>query len=161
MFFKMRSLVVLLMMGWLIGGSPARAAARDPKAFCAALLPAVQALVKPQLTIFSAEDATADAMHSGEQGYVSCVFANGANRVSVTMSDSPDKRFTAEPKKGYEPLSGFGDLARSAHSSFDWVDVMKGVTFCEAIVAMKPAQLNPPDWKQVGGKACLAAYATR
>lgn len=138
----------------------ASAAALDPKKFCASLLPQIQALFKIPLTLMSADDSHSDDMHTGEAGYVSCVNGNGGYRATVIMSSDPQKKFTSELKKGYEALPGFGDVARSAHSSYQWVDVMKGSTFCEGIVTIDDKDLASGDWKQTGGKMCTAAFAT-
>lgn len=151
-------------------GGPAPAAASsgsseasssDPKKFCAALLPQVQALIKIPLTVLSADDSHTDNMHTGEEGYLSCVNGSGDYRATVIMSNDPDKAFTSTLKKGYEALPGFGDVARSSHSGFQWVDVMKGKTFCEAIVTIDDKDIVAGDWKQTGGKMCTAALALR
>lgn len=133
----------------------------DPKKFCAALLPQVQALVKLPLTVMSADDSHTDDMHTGEEGYLSCVNGNGGYRASVIMSNDPGKKFTSEVKKGYEALPGFGDVARSSHSAYQWIDVMKGNSFCEAIVTINDKDIVADDWKQTGGKMCMAAFALR
>jgi hypothetical protein len=132
----------------------------DPKKFCATLLPQIQALIKLPLTVMSADDSHSDVMHTGDQGYVSCVNGNGDYRATIIMSSDPAKKFTSEVKKGFEALPGFGDVARAAHSGFQWVDVMKGDTFCEAIVTIQDSDLKAGDWKQTGGKMCMAAFAT-
>jgi hypothetical protein len=143
------------------GSGTSSASATDPKKFCAALLPQVQALIKLPLTVKSADDSHTDNMHTGDDGYLSCVNGNGDYRATVTMSNDPDKVFTSAPKKGYEALAGFGDVARSSHSGFQWVDVMKGSTFCEAIVTIDDKDIVSGDWKQTGGKMCMAAFALR
>ncbi|HMI58771.1 MAG TPA: hypothetical protein VK511_12030 [Gemmatimonadaceae bacterium] len=140
--------------------SPQSTSHSDPKKFCAALLPQVQALITLPLTLMSADDSHSDVMHTGEDGYVSCVNGNGGYRATVIMSSDPGKKFTSEPKKGYDALAGFGDVARSAHSSYQWVDVMKGNAFCEAIVTIDDKDLKSGDWKQTGGKMCMAAFGT-
>jgi hypothetical protein len=132
----------------------------DPKKFCATLLPQIQTLIKIPLTVVSADDSHSDNMHMGEQGYLSCVNGSGDYRATIIMSGDPGKKFTSEPKKGYDPLTGFGDIARSSHSGYQWVDVMKGDTFCEAIVTIADKDLASGDWKQTGGKMCMAAFAT-
>jgi len=133
----------------------------DPKKFCAALLPQVQALIKLPLTVMSADDSHTDQMHTGEAGYLSCVNGNGGYRATVIMSDDAEKAFTSAPKKGYEALPGYGDVARSSQSGITWVDVMKGKTFCEAIVTIDDKDIVAGDWKQAGGKMCMAAFALR
>jgi hypothetical protein len=102
------------------GGAPAAASggsssasSSDPKTLCAALLPQVQALIKMPLTLKSADDSHTGDMHTGEEGFVRCVNGSGGYRATVIMSSSPDKAFTSAPKKGYETLPGFGDVARS------------------------------------------------
>jgi len=105
----------------------------------------VQALIKISLTVMSADDSHSDDMHAGEAGYLNCVNGNGGYRATIIMSDDPGKAFTSEPKKGYEALPGFGDVARSSHSGFQWVGVMKGKTFCEAIVTIDDKDLIAGD----------------
>lgn len=134
-------------------------AASDPKAFCAALLTAIQPLVKVPLTVQSAHDAHNDDMHTGEPGFAQCVFKHGQAGVTLTLSD--EKSFDATPDKGFSALPGFGDKARAYDGSMEWVDVMKGKSFCEAIVVLPPEQITDGDWKQTGGKMCVAAYAGR
>lgn len=141
-------------------GASAGAAAVDPKKFCASLLPQIQALIKIPLTVLSADDSHSDDMHTGEPGYLSCVNGNGGYRATVIMSSDPEKKFTSDVKKGYEALPGFGNVARSSHSGIQWVDVMKGSTFCEAIVTIDDKDIVSDDWKQTGGKMCMAAFAT-
>lgn len=142
-------------------GGSSTASSSDPKKFCAALLPQVQALIKIPLTVLSADDSHTDNMHTGEDGYVNCVNGSGGYRATVIMSNDPDKAFTSALKKGYEALPGFGDVARSSHSAYQWVDVMKGKTFCEAIVTIDDKDIVAGDWKQTGGKMCMAAFALR
>lgn len=142
------------------GGSTS-ASSTDPKQFCAWLLPQVQALIKLPLTVMSADDSHSDDAHTGEAGYLSCVNGNGGYRATIIMSDDPDKAFTSAPKQGYDALPGFGDVARSSHGGLQWVDVMKGKTFCEAIVTIDDSNLIAGDWKQAGGKMCMAAFALR
>ena len=88
------------------GAAPAAAAASggfssassDPKQFCAALPPRVQALIKMPLTVMSADDSHSDDVHAGEEGYLSCVNGNGSYRATVIMSNDPDMAFTSAPK---------------------------------------------------------------
>jgi hypothetical protein len=143
------------------GTGASTASSIDPKKFCASLLPRVQALIKLPLTVLSADDSHTDQMHTGDEGYVACVNGNGDYRATVIMSDDPDKAFTNALKKGYDALPGFGDVARTAHSGYQWVDVMKGHTFCEAIVTIDDKDIAAGDWKQTGGKMCMAAFALR
>lgn len=147
--------------GGAASGGSTSASSSDPKKFCAALLPQVQTLIKLPLIVMSADDSHSDDMHTGEAGYLRCVNGNGGYRATIIMSDDPGKAFTSAPKQGYEALPGFGDVARSSHSGLQWVDVMKGKTFCEAIVTIDDNNLIAGDWKQVGGKMCMAALALR
>lgn len=133
----------------------------DPKNFCVALLPQVQALIKTPLTVLSADDSHSDAMHTGEAGYVSCVNGSGGYRATIIMSDAPGKAFTSQLPPHYQALPGFGDVARSSQSGIKWVDVMKGKTFCEAIVTIDDKDIVAGDWKTTGGKMCMAAFALR
>jgi len=129
--------------------------------YCAGLLPAVQALVKTPLAVKSADDASSDVVHTGEPGYVACVFSSGAYGVTIILSDDPDKRFTNGTGKGYVPLAGFGDVARVHNGSMTWVDVMKGSHFCEVIDVLPNEALTDADWTHGAGKMCLAAFAAR
>jgi hypothetical protein len=128
----------------------------DPKAFCAAVLEAVQPMVKIPLTVESATDAHNDDLRQGEAGYAQCHFVHQRAGVTLTLSD--EKSFNASTEKGFTALPGFGDRARAYSGSLQWVDVMKGKSFCEAIVTLAPEQLTE-DWKQVGGKMCTIAYS--
>jgi hypothetical protein len=133
----------------------------DPKKFCAALLPQVKALIKAPLAVLSADDSHSDATHTGEPGYVSCVNGSGGYRATIIMSDDPDKAFTSQLQPHYQALPGFGDVARSSQGGIQWVDVMKGKTFCEAIVTIDDKDIVAGDWKTTGGKMCMAAFALR
>lgn len=140
--------------------SPASVAqsATDPKAFCAAMLTAIQPMVKVPLTVESAYDAHNDDMHIGEAGYLQCILRHTPYGITLTLSD--EKTITPSADKRFSDLPGFGDKARAYTGSLQWVDVMKGKTFCEAIVSLSPEQLTE-DWKQAGGKMCMLAYAKR
>lgn len=140
-------------------GGASASAAGDPKAFCAALLAATQPLLKVPLTVTMASDANNDELHGGEPGYAECRFTGKQLGVTIILSD--EKSFDSSTDKGFIPLSGFGDKARAHEGSIQWVDVMKGKTFCEAIVTVSPDQVTGGDWKQAGGKMCIAAYARR
>lgn len=133
----------------------------DPKKFCAALLPQVQALIKAPLTVLSADDSHSDPVHTGEPGYVSCVNGSGGYRATIIMSDDPGKAFTNQLPPHYQALPGFGNVARSSQGGIQWVDVMKGKTFCEAIVTIDDKDIVAGDWKTTGGKMCMAAFALR
>ena len=123
--------------------------------YCAGLLPAVQALVKTPLVVKSADDASSDVMHTGEPGYVACVFSSGAYQVSIILSDDPEKRFTDASRKSYVALPGFGDVARAHKGSMTWVDVMKGSHFCEAIDVLPDEALVDADWTHGAAKICV------
>lgn len=128
--------------------------------FCAEVRPAVQALVKSPLTIKMADDATTDVLHTGDTGYFSCTFAAASGyQLTVILSDDPSKASIDFKAKGYEPLAGFGDRARVAHGSLQFVDVMKGKTFCEVLVVMPDDQFVGADWPHAAGKMCMAALA--
>ena len=87
--------------GGAVSGGSTSASSSDPKKFCAALLPQVQALIKLPLTVLSADDSHSDDTHAGEAGYLSCVNGNGGYRATSIMSDDPDKAGTSEPNEGY------------------------------------------------------------
>ncbi len=141
----------------ILGGvvTPPKPAAQ----YCAALLPAVQALVKSRLTVKSADDPSTDVMHTGEPGYFACVFASAPYQLTVITSDAPEKRFTDASAKGYAPLAGVGDRARVHNGSMEWIDVLKGPHFCEVINVLPADGFAVPDWTQAAGKICLAAIA--
>ena|SRR5579872_4858172 len=127
---------------------------------CASLLPSAQAVIKVPLKVKSADDATTDDLHKGEAGYYACVFA-AASGYQITVILSDEKSFTDATAKGYQPLSGFGDRARVASGSIHFVDVMKGKTFCEVLVAMPDDQFTEPDWTHAAGKICVGAFTAR
>jgi|SRR5579862_7186235 len=127
---------------------------------CASLQPSVQAVVKIPLKVKSADDATTDDLHRGEAGYYSCTFAaTSGYQVTVILSD--EKSFTDAKEKGYQPLSGFGDRARSSHGTIHFVDVMKGKTFCEVLVGMPDDQFTEADWTHAAGTICVGAFGAR
>lgn len=142
-------------------GGSSSSSPTDPKKFCAALLPQVQALIKAPLTVLSADDSHSDVMHTGEPGYVSCVNGSGGYRATIIMSDDPGKAFTSQLQPHFQALPGFGDVARSSQGGIQWVDVMKGKTFCEAIVTIDDKDILAGNWKTTGGKMCMAAFALR
>jgi len=89
-------------------GGSSSASSSDPKTFCAALLPQVQALIKMPLTLMSADDSHTGDMHTGEEGYLRCVNGNGGYRATVIVSKDPSKAFTSAPKQDYDAVTRRG-----------------------------------------------------
>jgi len=143
---------------------PAAAPASGPKIsaakFCPALLAKVKGYVKVPLDALEANDETNDAMHTGEDGYVSCTYGHDPDgyRVTIGMHAGDMSKYEGTTEPGFVPLAGFGDHARAYDASIRWVDVVRASTACETILTMADENLTERDWKQVGGKMCNAAF---
>lgn len=154
-------LVAALAFNTAIYAAPA--ASPKASAFCAKLKSVLQPFVKVTLVLFSADDATTDAMHAGEVQYRHCQFRQADNSmIDIGLHDDSVGMFDDAAKRGYAVLTGYGDKGRyTARPSAgqNWLDVVHGKTACEARFAIyddgKP--LNQ-DWKEVGGKVCTAAF---
>jgi hypothetical protein len=145
--------------------TPAPAAPHATKsgaAFCAALQPLVQPLVKPALTLFKASDAATDDLQAGDAAYVECDFRPPSAQVDVSLHDDSDHRFDDTNAKGYAALSGVAGKARYTvqNGEMRWIDVVRGSIACEARFTMPDAQING-DWKQAAGRICEAAFSVR
>lgn len=139
-------------------------AAIDGKAFCAKLQPAIQPLVRVPLKLYKASDSiTEKEMHMGENDFVDCDFRQRQTQVDVSLHDDSDHALFDDPNaKGYAPLAGFADKARSASAMGEhWVDVVRGSIACEARLGLADDGQVVGDWEHVAAGMCVAAFAAR
>jgi hypothetical protein len=141
-----------------------KTAAIDGKTFCPRLQSAIQRLVNVPPTLHEASDSMTDKMmHMGERNFVDCDFRQRQTQVDISLHDDSDHHLFDDPnEKGYAPLSGFGDRARSASAMGEhWVDVVRGSVACEARLGLEDDGQVKGDWKQAAGRMCDAAFAVR
>jgi hypothetical protein len=139
-------------------------AATRASAFCVKLQPTLQPFLKIPLALFSADDSSTDNMHAGESQYVHCQFRQtDGSMVDIGLHDDADGLFDDASKNGYAALTGYADKGRyttRGAAGQKWIDVVRGKVACEARFALDDNG-NPlnRDWKEVGGRICLAAFA--
>lgn len=138
--------------------TPATAAgtAGGANTICAKLLPRIQPMIKPTLTLVEAQDK--------KSGGVSCSYGNGNNRFTVRLDDARNPLDQRELRT-FTPLTGFGDKAVTSDEKggnyMHWVDVVRGDTLCQAILGLDSEKLVNGDWPQAAGRMCEAALAAR
>ena len=85
--------------GWApaaASGGSSSPSSSDPKPFCAALLPQVQALMKMPLALMSADDSHTDDMHTGEE-----LSRQVPSRANVRKKHVAQRLLTSEKKTGH------------------------------------------------------------